>query len=214
MVKIGTVFKKNATKVLFLGSGELGREVVIELKRLGAEVIAVDRYADAPAMQVADRSYVISMLDPDKLEEIVLKENPSLIVPEVEAIATQKLVELEKGELKVYPCGYADYTAAKQEAAGRAEAAAKAEKAEERAAKKESSYRSKAERAEEAKRKQLLRQTEADIAAAEQAIAETEAEIARPDIAADYRRMNEACEKLNELHARLDSLYAQYEKLI
>ena len=125
-----------------------------------------------------------------------------------------KIVELEKGELNVYPCGYADYTAAKQEAAGRAEAAAKAEKAEERAAKKESSYRSKAERAEEAKRKQLLRQTEADIAAAEQAIAETEAEIARPDVAADYRRMNEACEKLNELHARLDALYAQYEKLI
>ena len=125
-----------------------------------------------------------------------------------------KIVELEKGELKVYPCGYADYTAAKQEAAGRAEAAAKAEKAEERAAKKESSYRSKAERAEEAKRKQLLRQTEADIAAAEAEIAETEAEIARPDVAADYRRMNEACEKLNELHARLDALYAQYEKLI
>ena len=125
-----------------------------------------------------------------------------------------KIVELEKGELKVYPCGYADYTAAKQEAAGRAEAAAKAEKAEERAAKKESSYRSKAERAEEAKRKQLLRQTEADIAAAEADIAQTEAEIARPDVAADYRRMNEACEKLNELHARLDALYAQYEKLI
>lgn len=103
MVKIGTVFKKNATKVLFLGSGELGREVVIELKRLGAEVIAVDRYADAPAMQVADRSYVISMLDPDKLEEIVLKENPSLIVPEVEAIATQKLVELEKRGFHVIP---------------------------------------------------------------------------------------------------------------
>ena len=103
MVKIGTVFKKNATKVLFLGSGELGREVVIELKRLGAEVIAVDRYADAPAMQVADRSYVISMLDPDKLEEIVLKETPSLIVPEVEAIATQKLVELEKRGFHVIP---------------------------------------------------------------------------------------------------------------
>lgn len=125
-----------------------------------------------------------------------------------------KIAELEKGELKVYPCGYADYTAAKQEAAGRAEAAAKAEKAEERAAKKESSYRSKAERAEEAKRKQLLRQTEADIAAAEADIAQTEAEIARPDVAADYRRMNEACEKLSELHARLDALYAQYEKLI
>ena len=125
-----------------------------------------------------------------------------------------KIVELEKGELKVYPCGYADYTAAKQEAAGRAEAAAKAEKAEERAAKKESSYRSKAERAEEARRKQLRRQPAADIAAAEAEIAETEAEIARPDVAADYRRMNEACEKLNELHARLDALYAQYEKLI
>ena len=75
MTKIGTVFKDNTTKAMLLGSGELGREVVIELKRLGVEVVAVDRYADAPAMQVADRSYVISMLDPRKLEEIIRKEN-------------------------------------------------------------------------------------------------------------------------------------------
>ena len=103
MTNIGTVFKKNATKAMLLGSGELGREVVIELKRLGVEVIAVDKYANAPAMQVADRSYVISMLDAQKLEEVIRKENPDLIVPEVEAIATQKLVELEQQGFKVIP---------------------------------------------------------------------------------------------------------------
>ena len=103
MTNIGTVFKKNATKAMLLGSGELGREVVIELKRLGVEVIAVDKYANAPAMQVADRSYVISMLDAQKLEEVIRKENPDLIVPEVEAIATPKLVELEQQGFKVIP---------------------------------------------------------------------------------------------------------------
>ncbi len=103
MTNIGTPFKKNATKAMLLGSGELGREVVIELKRLGLEVIAVDKYADAPAMQVADRSYVISMLDADKLEEVIRKENPNYIVPEVEAIATSRLVELEKQGFKVVP---------------------------------------------------------------------------------------------------------------
>ncbi len=103
MTNIGTPFKKNATKAMLLGSGELGREVVIELKRLGLEVIAVDKYADAPAMQIADRSYVISMLDADKLEEVIRKEKPDYIVPEVEAIATSRLVELEKQGFKVVP---------------------------------------------------------------------------------------------------------------
>ena len=83
MTKIGTPFKSNATKAMLLGSGELGREVVIELKRLGVEVIAVDRYADAPAMQVADRSHVVSMLDGHALEKIVTSENPDFIIPEV-----------------------------------------------------------------------------------------------------------------------------------
>ena len=103
MTNIGTVFKKNSTKAMLLGSGELGREVAIELKRLGVEVVAVDRYADAPAMQVADRSYVISMLDPMKLEEVIRKEKPDYIVPEVEAIATQKLLELESEGFRVIP---------------------------------------------------------------------------------------------------------------
>ena len=76
MTKIGTPYKSNSTKAMLLGSGELGREVAIELKRLGVEVIAVDRYADAPAMQVADRSHVISMLDADALEKLVLSEKP------------------------------------------------------------------------------------------------------------------------------------------
>lgn len=103
MTNIGTVFKSNSTKAMLLGSGELGKEVAIELKRLGVEVIAVDKYANAPAMQIADRSYVISMLDAAKLEEIVLREKPDYIIPEVEAIATEKLVELEKRGFKVVP---------------------------------------------------------------------------------------------------------------
>ncbi|MBE6413110.1 MAG: formate-dependent phosphoribosylglycinamide formyltransferase [Verrucomicrobiaceae bacterium] len=103
MTNVGTVFKSNATKAMLLGSGELGREVVIELKRLGLEVIAVDKYANAPAMQVADRSYVISMLDAEKLEEVIRKENPNYIIPEVEAIATSKLVELEEQGFRVIP---------------------------------------------------------------------------------------------------------------
>ena len=125
-----------------------------------------------------------------------------------------KIIELEGGRLTVYPFGYAEYTAAKEAAAGRAEAQAKAEKAEERAAKKESSYRSKAERAEEARRRQLLKQTEADIAAAEAAIEALNNEIARPEVAADYKRMGEACAELDRLHARLDELYELYETLI
>ena len=81
---------------MLCGSGELGKEFVIELQRYGVEVIALDKYADAPAMQVAHRSYVVSMLDGDALREIVEKEKPDYIVPEVEAIATQTLMELEK----------------------------------------------------------------------------------------------------------------------
>ena len=103
MTNIGTVFKSNSTKAMLLGSGELGKEVAIELKRLGLEVIAVDKYADAPAMQIADRSYVISMLNADALERVILKENPAYIIPEVEAIATQKLVELEERGFNVIP---------------------------------------------------------------------------------------------------------------
>lgn len=100
---IGTPFKKNATKALVLGSGELGREVVIELKRLGVEVVAVDRYPHAPAMQVADRSHVISMLNPEALESVIREENPTLIIPEVEAIATAKLLDLEQEGFRVVP---------------------------------------------------------------------------------------------------------------
>ena len=103
MVKIGTVFKKSATKAMLLGCGELGKEVAIELKRLGVEVIGVDKYKDAPAMQIADRSYVISMLDAEALESVIRKENPNLIIPEVEAIATQKLLELEAQGFRVIP---------------------------------------------------------------------------------------------------------------
>lgn len=103
MTKIGTPYKSNSTKAMLLGSGELGREVAIELKRLGVEVVAVDRYADAPAMQVADRSHVISMLDGGALEQLVRAEKPDFIVPEVEAIATSKLLELEADGFRVVP---------------------------------------------------------------------------------------------------------------
>jgi phosphoribosylglycinamide formyltransferase 2 len=102
-LKIGTPLKSSAIKVMMLGAGELGKEVVMEFQRYGVEVIAVDRYANAPAMQVAHRSYVISMLDGNALEEIIRKEKPNYIVPEVEAIATDKLVELEKEGFTVIP---------------------------------------------------------------------------------------------------------------
>ena len=94
-VSIGTPFTSSATKVLLCGSGELGKEVVIELQRYGVEVIAADAYKNAPAMQVADRSYVFSMLDGDALRTVIEAERPDYVVPEVEAIATDMLAELE-----------------------------------------------------------------------------------------------------------------------
>ncbi len=103
MTSIGTPLSSSATKVLLLGSGELGKEVVIELQRLGCEVIACDRYDNAPAMQVAHRSYVFSMMDGVRLREVVEAEKPHLIVPEIEAIATDVLVELEKEGYHVVP---------------------------------------------------------------------------------------------------------------
>jgi phosphoribosylglycinamide formyltransferase 2 len=102
-IQIGTPLTPSAVKVMMLGSGELGKEVVIEFQRYGVEVIAVDRYANAPAMQVAHRSYSISMLDGNLLREIIYKEKPNFIVPEVEAIATDTLVELEKEGFTVIP---------------------------------------------------------------------------------------------------------------
>ncbi len=103
MTPIGTALRPNATKVMMLGSGELGKEVVIELQRLGVEVIAVDRYENAPAQQVAHRAYTISMLDGQALRALVEKEKPDFIVPEVEAIATDTLVELENEGYNVIP---------------------------------------------------------------------------------------------------------------
>jgi phosphoribosylglycinamide formyltransferase 2 len=103
-VSIGTPFQHSAKKVMLCGSGELGKEVVIELQRYGVEVIALDAYANAPAMQVADRSHVVSMLDGNALRKIILEEKPDLVVPEVEAIATDVLAELEKaGEVTIIP---------------------------------------------------------------------------------------------------------------
>ena len=95
MTTIGTPFTSTAKRALLCGSGELGKEVVIELQRYGVEVIALDAYADAPAMQVADRSHVVSMLDGAALRAIIEQENPDLVIPEVEAIATDTLAELE-----------------------------------------------------------------------------------------------------------------------
>lgn len=104
MASIGTPFTPEATRVMLCGSGELGKEVVIELQRYGVEVIAVDSYANAPAMQVADRSHVLSMLDGNALREVIALEKPHLIVPEVEAIATDTLAELEReGLVTVIP---------------------------------------------------------------------------------------------------------------
>lgn len=100
---LGTPFSATSCKVLLCGGGELGKEVVIEFKRLGAEVVVLDRYDHAPAMQVADRSYTLSMLDGDKLAAVIEQEQPDYIVPEIEAIATDTLVALEQQGFTVVP---------------------------------------------------------------------------------------------------------------
>lgn len=103
MAALGTPLSPSATRVLMCGSGELGKEVVIEFQRLGVEVVAVDRYANAPAMQVAHRSHVVDMLDPSALRAVIERENPDFVVPEIEAIATGALVELESEGYPVVP---------------------------------------------------------------------------------------------------------------
>ncbi len=102
-VSIGTPLSPSATKVIMLGSGELGKEVVIEFQRYGVEVIAIDKYENAPAMQVAHRSYIVSMLDGEALAKIIREEKPDYIIPEIEAIATDTLIELEKEGFNVIP---------------------------------------------------------------------------------------------------------------
>ena len=109
MLKLGTVITPVGKKALLLGSGELGKEVAIELQRFGVEVVAVDRYAYAPAMQIAHRNYVISMLDSDALRNVIETEKPDYIIPEVEAIATPTLVELEKEGYNVIPTANAAF---------------------------------------------------------------------------------------------------------
>src|SRR5579871_3829613 len=107
-MRIGTPLTANAIKVMLLGSGELGKEVVIELQRLGVEVIAVDRYANAPAQQVAHRAHVIAMTDAAALRAVVEAERPHLIVPEIEAIATDELARIEaEGWATVIPTALA-----------------------------------------------------------------------------------------------------------
>lgn len=103
----GSPYSGQAKTMMLLGSGELGKEVILEARRLGVETIAVDRYANAPAMQVAHRSYVINMLDGAALRELIEKEKPDLIVPEIEAIATPTLVELEAEGYRVVPTAQA-----------------------------------------------------------------------------------------------------------
>ncbi len=103
MSSLGTPLSPSATRLLMLGAGELGKEVVIEAQRLGVEVVAADRYPNAPAMQVAHRSHVLNMLDPQALRDLVMKEQPALIVPEIEAIATTALLDLEREGFRVIP---------------------------------------------------------------------------------------------------------------
>ena len=109
MAKLGTALTKSAVKVMMLGSGELGKEVVIEMQRFGVEVIAVDRYENAPAMQVAHRSYTINMLDAAALRKVIEAEKPDYIVPEIEAIATPELLKLEKEGYHVIPTARATF---------------------------------------------------------------------------------------------------------
>ena len=103
MANIGTTFTKSGKKAVLCGSGELGKEVAIELQRYGVEVVALDKYENAPAMHIAHKSHVLSMLDGDALKTIIKEENPDYIIPEIEAIATDKLVELEKEGYNVIP---------------------------------------------------------------------------------------------------------------
>ena len=109
MANIGTTYTKFGKKALLCGSGELGKEVAMELQRYGVQVVAVDKYENAPAMQVANSSHVISMLDGMALREIIEQENPDVIIPEVEAIATDVLVELEKEGYHVIPTAKAAF---------------------------------------------------------------------------------------------------------
>lgn len=115
-MKIGTPLSPIATRALLLGSGELGKEIALELQRFGVEVIACDKYANAPAMQVAHRSHVFNMLDGETLRHVVEEEKPSLIIPEVEAIATPTLVQLEKEGYHVIPTANATFLTMNREA--------------------------------------------------------------------------------------------------
>lgn len=113
---LGTPLTDTATRALLLGSGELGKEIAIELQRFGVEVIACDKYANAPAMQVAHRSHVFNMLDGAALRQVVEQERPSLIIPEVEAIATPTLVELEQEGYRVIPTAHVAFLTMNREA--------------------------------------------------------------------------------------------------
>lgn len=103
MANIGTTFTKSGKKAVLCGSGELGKEVAIELQRYGVEVVALDKYENAPAMHIAHKSHVLSMLDGEALKAVIKEENPDYIIPEIEAIATDKLIELEKEGYNVIP---------------------------------------------------------------------------------------------------------------
>ena len=107
MTKIGTTFTKSGKKAILCGSGELGKEVALELQRYGVEVVALDKYENAPAMHVAHRSHVLSMLDGDALEAVIREEKPDYIIPEIEAIATDRLVKLEEEGFNVIPTAMA-----------------------------------------------------------------------------------------------------------
>ena len=104
MTRIGTPLSPSATRIMFLGCGELGKEVIIALQRFGVEVIGVDRYENAPGHQVAHRAYVIDMTDARALRALVEKERPDLIVPEIEAIATDELARIEADEIGRASC--------------------------------------------------------------------------------------------------------------
>ena len=107
MASIGTTFTKSGKKAVLCGSGELGKEVALELQRYGVEVVALDKYENAPAMHVAHRSHVLSMLDGDALEAVIREEKPDFIIPEIEAIATDRLVKLEEEGFNVVPTAMA-----------------------------------------------------------------------------------------------------------
>ena len=194
-------------KVKSLSGGERAKLSLVLLEAEGANFLVLDEPTNH-----------LDLLAREALEDALKQYEGTLLFVShdryfIQNIAS-KIIEIADKKLTVYPCGYDDFNALKKQAAAKAQAASPAEDANRRASAQTASYRSKAERAEDAKRKQLAKQTEKDISDTEAEIAALQEEIARPEVAADYKLLGEKCALLDALNERLERLYAEYEKLI